>query len=176
MSLLFEPMTIRGVTIRNRIWASPMCQYMCLDFDGMPNDWHLMNAGSLAAGGVGLFVSEATAVSPEARITSECAGIWNDKQRDQWKRIVTFVHSQGATAGIQLAHSGRKGSDYRGFTSAAGVTKPASEGGWTPVGPSPIACPGMDVPQELDQKGIDKVVSDFAAAAKRSIEAGFDVI
>jgi 2,4-dienoyl-CoA reductase-like NADH-dependent reductase (Old Yellow Enzyme family) len=176
MAKLFEPLTIRGVTFRNRLWVSPMCQYMCLDHDGMPNDWHLMNAGSLAAGGAGLFLAEATGVSPEARITSECTGIWNDAQRDQWKRIVDLVHQQGAAAGIQLAHSGRKGSDYRGFTAAAGVTKPASEGGWRPVGPSPIACPGLDVPEVLDQAGIDKVIDDFGAAAVRAVEAGFDVI
>jgi 2,4-dienoyl-CoA reductase-like NADH-dependent reductase (Old Yellow Enzyme family) len=176
MAKLFESLTIRGVKFRNRLWASPMCQYMCLDHDGMPNDWHLVNAGSMAAGGVGLFMAEATGVSPEARITSECTGIWNDAQRDEWKRIVEFVHSVGSAAGIQLAHSGRKGSDYRGFTLAAGVTKPVSEGGWIPVAPSPIACPGMDVPLELDQAGIDKVIDDFGTAAVRAVDAGFDVI
>lgn len=176
MTSVFEPITIRNLTIRNRLWASPMCQYMCLDHDGMPNDWHLVNAGTYAAGGVGLFMTEATAVSPEGRITSECAGIWNAEQQEQWKRVVDFVHSQGAKAGIQLAHAGRKASDYRGFTAAAGKTKPISEGGWVPVSPSAVACPGFDVPLELDQAGIDKVVSDFSAAAVRAVEAGFDVI
>lgn len=173
---LFEPLTLRSVTFRNRIWVSPMCQYMCLDHDGMPDDWHLVNAGTYAAGGAGLVMMEATGVSPEARITSECAGLWNDAQRDRWARVVNFVHSQGAAAGIQLAHAGRKASDYRGFTAEAGRTKPAAEGGWTPVAPSAIACPGMDVPWALTVEGIDRIVDDFGSAAVRAVEAGFDVI
>lgn len=176
MTTLFEPLTIRGATFRNRVWVSPMCQYACLDEDGMPHDWHLVNAGTYAAGGAGLVMMEATGVSPEGRITSECAGLWNDAQRDRWKRVVDFVHSQGAAAGIQLAHSGRKGSDYRGFTAAAGRTKPASEGGWRTVSPTALACPGMDAPLELDRAGIDKVVDDFGSAAVRAVAAGFDVI
>ncbi|MGV9195412.1 NADH:flavin oxidoreductase/NADH oxidase [Microbacterium sp. MC2] len=174
--LAFEPLTIRGVTFRNRLWVSPMCQYMCLDFDGMPGDWHLVNYGKYAAGGAGLVMVEATGVNPGGRITSECAGIWNDAQRDAWARVVSFVHSQGSAAGMQLSHSGRKGADYRGFTEAAGRTKPKEEGGWQPVGPSAIACPGMDIPHELTAAEIRGIVDDFAAAAVRSIEAGFDVI
>lgn len=173
---LFEPLLVRGVMFRNRIWVSPMCQYACLDHDGMPGDWHLVNAGTYAAGGAGLVMMEATGVSPEGRITSECAGIWNDEQEWGWARVVDFVHSQGALAGMQLAHSGRKGSDYRGFTAEAGRTKPASEGGWRTVAPSAIACPGMDTPAELDGAGIDAVVEDFAAAATRAVRADFDVI
>jgi 2,4-dienoyl-CoA reductase-like NADH-dependent reductase (Old Yellow Enzyme family) len=175
-SALFAPLTIRGTTFRNRLWVSPMCQYSCLNHDGLPDDWHLVNAGKYAAGGVGLVMMEATGVSPEGRITSECTGIWNDAQRDRWSRVVDFVHSQGAKAGLQLAHAGRKASDYRGFTTAAGKTKPESEGGWIPVSPSPIACPGMAVPQELDSQGIKKIIDDFGQAAVRAIEAGFDVI
>jgi 2,4-dienoyl-CoA reductase-like NADH-dependent reductase (Old Yellow Enzyme family) len=102
--------------------------------------------------------------------------LWSNEQRDRWSRVVDFVHSQGALAGIQLAHSGRKGSDYRGFTVDAGKTKPAAEGGWQTVAPSAIACPGMDVPQELDVAGIEKVIADFGAAAARAVHAGFDVI
>lgn len=173
---LFQSLDLRGVTFRNRIWVSPMCQYMCLNHDGMPDDWHLVNAGKYAAGGAGLVMMEATAVSPGARITSECAGIWNDAQRDAWAQVAAFVRSQGAAAGIQLAHSGRKGSDYRGFTDAAGATKPASEGGWQTVGPSPIGCPGMDVPHELTSREIAGIVDDFAAAARRAVDAGFDLI
>lgn len=174
--LLFTPLTIRGVTMRNRLWVSPMCQYMCLNHDGQPDDWHLVNAGKYAAGGAGLVMVEATGVSPEGRITSECTGIWNDAQRNGWSRVVDFAHSQGARIGIQLAHSGRKGSDYRGFTDEAGKTKPVAEGGWRPVGPSPIACPGFDVPDELTAEGIAEIVVQFAAAAVRAVEAGFDVI
>lgn len=175
-SMLFSPLTIRGVEFRNRIWVSPMCQYMCLDEDGMPHDWHVVNAGQYAAGGVGMFMTEATAVSPEGRITSECAGIWNDQQRDRWARVTHFVRSQGSVPAMQLAHAGRKASDYRGFTAEAGRTKPASEGGWTAVGPSAVACPGLDVPEELDLQGIDTVVADFRSAARRAVDAGFDVI
>ena len=175
-SALFSPLTIRGVTFRNRIWVSPMCQYMCLDEDGMPHDWHLVNAGQYAAGGVGMFMTEATAVSPEGRITAECAGIWNDAQRDRWARVAQFVRSQGAAPAMQLAHAGRKASDYRGFTVEAGKTKPISEGGWIPVGPSAVACPGLDVPDELDKAGIDKIVADFRSAARRAVDAGFEVI
>ncbi|TXN32641.1 NADH:flavin oxidoreductase/NADH oxidase [Lacisediminihabitans profunda] len=176
MSKLFEPLTIRGTSFRNRIWVSPMCQYMCVDHDGMPHDWHLVNAGTYAAGGAGLVMVEATAVTPEGRITSECAGLWNDAQRDRWARVTSFVHSQGALAGIQLAHAGRKASDYRGFTAEAGRTKPAAEGGWVPVSASAIPCPGMDVPHELDLDEIKALVDAFGEAAVRSLEAGFDVI
>ncbi len=173
---LFEPLTIRGATFRNRIWVSPMCQYACLEHDGVPNDWHLVNAGTYAAGGAGLVMVEATAVSPEGRITSECAGIWNERQRERWARVVDFVHAQGALAGMQLAHSGRKGSDYRGFTEEAGRTKPIAEGGWEPVAPSAIAAPGFDAPLELDEAGIRKVVDDFGEGARRAVDAGFDVV
>ncbi len=173
---LFDPLTIRGATFRNRIWVSPMCQYACLGFDGVPNDWHFVNAGGYASGGVGLVMVEATGVSPEARITSECAGIWNEEQQEQWARIVGFVHSQGALAGMQLAHSGRKGSDYRGFTDEAGRTKPVAEGGWETVAPSAIAAPGFDVPLELDEAGIRKIVDDFGDGARRAVRAGFDVV
>lgn len=175
-SLLFSPLTIRGVEFRNRIWVSPMCQYMCLEHDGLPHDWHLVNAGQYAAGGVGMFMTEATAVSPEGRITSECAGIWNGDQRDQWARVAAFVRSQGAVPAMQLAHAGRKASDYRGFTAEAGKTKPIEEGGWTPVSPSAVACPGFDTPQELDTDGVDKIVADYRAAARRAVDAGFEVI
>nr|WP_029106282.1 NADH:flavin oxidoreductase/NADH oxidase [Mycobacterium sp. URHD0025] len=173
---LFEPLAIRGVSFRNRIWVSPMCQYMCLEGDGMPHDWHLVNAGTYAAGGAGLVMMEATGISPEARITAECTGIWNDAQRDRWSRVVDFVHSQGAQAGIQLAHAGRKASDYRGFTAQAGRTKPPAEGGWMTVAPSPIPFTGMHAPIELDAAGIAKVLDDFGAAAQRAVDAGFDVV
>lgn len=175
-AILFRPLRIRGVEFRNRLWVSPMCQYMCLDHDGMPDDWHVVNAGKYAAGGAGLVMVEATGVTPEGRITLECAGIWNDAQRDRWARVVRFVHSQGAKAGMQLAHSGRKGSDYRGFTDAAGRTKPIAEGGWTPVGPSAVACPGFDVPHELGVDEIAAIVASFGDAAVRAHEAGFDVV
>jgi 2,4-dienoyl-CoA reductase-like NADH-dependent reductase (Old Yellow Enzyme family) len=175
-SALFQPLKIRDTTIRNRIWVSPMCQYSVDDHDGVPHDWHLVNLGQTAAGGAGLIFAEATAVSPEGRITSEDTGMWNDEQRDAWARIVRFIHSQGATAGIQLSHAGRKASDYKLFHEKCGTTKPVLEGGWKTVAPSAIAYPGFDVPTELDTAGIEKVVDDFVSAALRSKEAGFDVI
>lgn len=153
-----------------------MCQYSCEEQDGVPNDWHLMHLGQFAAGGAGLVMAEATGVSPEGRITSEDTGMWNDTQRDAWARIVRFIHSQGATAGIQLAHAGRKASDYRLFDERCGTTKPVTEGGWRTVAPSAVAVASFDEPQELDPAGIDKVVADFASAALRSVQAGFEII
>jgi 2,4-dienoyl-CoA reductase-like NADH-dependent reductase (Old Yellow Enzyme family) len=173
---LFNPLTIRGVTMRNRIWVSPMCQYSCEQHDGMPDDWHLVNLGKSASGGAGLVFAEATAVSPEGRITSEDTGIWTDEQAIAWSRIVRFIHSQGAAAGMQLSHAGRKASDYRLFDDRCGTTKPSTEGGWKAVAPSAIAYPGFDVPEALDEEGIDKVVNDHREAARRSVDAGFDVI
>jgi 2,4-dienoyl-CoA reductase-like NADH-dependent reductase (Old Yellow Enzyme family) len=173
---LFSPFSVRSVEIRNRIWVSPMCQYSCEEHDGIPNDWHMVHLGQFAAGGAGLIMAEATAVSPEGRISSEDTGMWNDDQRDEWARIVRFIHSQGGKAGIQLAHAGRKASDYRLFDERCGTTKPVSEGGWKTVAPSAVAYPGFDEPMELDHAGIEKVITDFAAAAKRSVEAGFEVV
>ncbi|MBT8163173.1 MULTISPECIES: NADH:flavin oxidoreductase/NADH oxidase [Arthrobacter] len=175
-SPLFQPLTVRSTTIRNRIWVSPMCQYSCENQDGVPNDWHLMHLGQFAAGGAGLVMAEATGVNPIGRISSEDTGMWNDQQRDAWARIVRLIHEQGATAAIQLAHAGRKASDYRLFDERCGTTKPFAEGGWKTVAPSSLAFPGFDVPRELDHAGIDEVVQDFAAAARRSVEAGFDII
>src|SRR5512139_940055 len=108
MTHLFSPVQLRETTIRNRVWVAPMCQYSAVE--GMPGDWHLVHLGSFARGGAGLVLTEATAVSPEGRISASDTGIWNDEQRDAWSRIVDFVHGQGATAGIQLAHAGRKAS------------------------------------------------------------------
>ena len=175
-SHLFQPMTVRSKEIRNRIWVSPMCQYSCENHDGMPNDWPMVHLGQFAAGGVGLIMTEATAVNPVGRISSEDTGMWNDQHRDAWTRIVRFIHEQGATAAIQLAHAGRKASDYRLFDERCGTTKPISEGGWRTVAPSALAFPGFDVPEELDIAGIDQVVDDFASAAIRSVQAGFDII
>ena len=172
-SVLFTPLTIRSVTTRNRIWVAPMCQYSVFERNGVPTDWHLVHLGSFAVGGAGLVMTEAAAVSPEGRISPEDVGIWNDEQRDAWVRIVDFVHGQGAPLGIQLAHAGRKGSTY---SSGGRGTVPASEGGWAIVGPSTLPFPDHAQPSELDLDGIDTVVRDFAAAARRSIEAGFDLV
>jgi 2,4-dienoyl-CoA reductase-like NADH-dependent reductase (Old Yellow Enzyme family) len=173
MSRLFTPITLRDVTVRNRVWVAPMCQYSAVD--GVPGDWHLVHLGSFARGGAGLVLTEASAVLPEGRISPGDAGIWNEDQQAAWTRIVAFVHGQGATAGIQLAHAGRKASTYAPFSSGRGGV-PDEEGGWTPVGPSAQAFPGLRDPEPLDAAGIARVVSAFGDAAERSLAAGFDVL
>lgn len=171
--LLFEPLTLRGTTFRNRAWVSPMCQYSCEE--GVPHDWHLVHLGARAVGGAGLVMTEAAAVSPEGRISPQDAGIWSDEQERAWSRIVEFVHGQGAAAGTQLAHAGRKASSHRPFGGSSG-TIPAQEGGWTALAPSAIAFGRYATPAELDADGIAKVVDDFEAAAQRAERAGFDVV
>ncbi len=174
-SALFAPMTLRHTHIRNRLWVTPMCQYSAEKQDGMPNDWHLVHLGSFARGGAGAVFTEATAVVPEGRISPQDLGLWNDAQLDAFARIVDFIHSQGAAAGIQLAHAGRKGSTYRTWSERQGSV-PASDGGWDTVAPSAIAFPGYAEPAELTTEGIAGVVQGFAAAAVRAIRAGFDLI
>lgn len=174
MSQLFTPITLREVTVRNRIWVAPMCQYSATD--GVPNDWHLVNLGSFARGGAGLVFTEAAAVTSEGRISPEDAGIWNLEQQGAWSRIVDFIHSQGAKAGIQLAHAGRKASTYSGLTAQRGGVADA-DGGWRPVAPSAIAADGLrQDPEPLDADGIAAVVSAFGDAAERAVAAGFDVL
>lgn len=175
MPSLFEPVSLRGVTMRNRIWLAPMCQYSCMDRDGMPNDWHLVHLGARATGGFGLVLTEASAVVPEGRISPEDAGIWSDAHIDAWRRITDFVHSQGAPIGIQLAHAGRKASTYAPYAPASG-TVPTEEGGWSTVAPSARAFTGYATPQEMTSDDITRVVQAFRAAAVRADAAGFDVI
>ena len=179
MSALFEPLTVRGLTIRNRIWAAPMCQYSIQARDGIPRDWHLVHLGAIASGGTGLVVAEATAVSPEARISPQDTGLWNDEQADAWSRVVDFIHSQGAAAGVQLAHAGRKASVWPEWgNDGRHGTISVQDGGWRTLAPSPIAFPGDGYaqPTELDTVGIDRIVADFEAAARRAMRAGFDLI
>jgi 2,4-dienoyl-CoA reductase-like NADH-dependent reductase (Old Yellow Enzyme family) len=173
VSKLFSPFSLRGVEFKNRIFLSPMCQYSCEE--GMPTDWHLVHLGSHAVGGVSLVIVEATAVSPEGRISPWDSGIWSDRHAPAFKRITTFIEQQGAVPGIQLAHAGRKASTdvpWRG-------EKPLSikEGGWQPLAPSPLPFgETFAVPREMTREDLEKVVSQFAAAARRSLEAGFRVI
>ncbi|MDP9436798.1 MAG: NADH:flavin oxidoreductase/NADH oxidase [Actinomycetota bacterium] len=173
MSLLFEPLDLRGIQVRNRAWVSPMCQYSAVD--GMPGDWHLVHLGARALGGAGLVMTEATAVSPEGRISPYDTGIWDDAQAERWARIAAFLREHGATAAVQLAHSGRKASSRRPWDEQQGVVPP-SEGGWQPVGPSAVAFDGLAVPTPLDDAGLAQVQADFVAAARRSVEAGFQVV
>jgi 2,4-dienoyl-CoA reductase-like NADH-dependent reductase (Old Yellow Enzyme family) len=175
MSSLFAPITIRSVEIRNRVWASPMCQYSVEREDGVPVDWHLVNLGGFARGGAGLVFTEATAVTPEGRISPQDTGIWNDEQRDAWARITAFVRSQGAVPGIQLAHAGRKASAFRPWAGSQG-TVPRELGGWEPVAPSAIAFEGYAVPRALETIELVGVAQAFVAAARRSIDAGFEVL
>jgi 2,4-dienoyl-CoA reductase-like NADH-dependent reductase (Old Yellow Enzyme family) len=171
---LFSPLKIRGIELRNRVVMSPMCQYCARE--GMADDWHLVHLGSWAVGGVALVIVEATAVTREGRITPGDMGIWTDAHVEPLARIARFVHGQGAVAGIQLAHAGRKASCDVPWKGGARL-KTAEEGGWTVVAPSPISFnEGDPVPVVLDKAGIDGIVDSFEAAAVRALDAGFRVI
>ncbi len=170
---LLTPLKLRGVTFRNRIAVSPMCQYSAEN--GFANDWHLVHLGARAQGGAGLVIVEATAVLPEGRITPKDVGLWSDEHIEPLARIARFIHSQGAAAGIQLAHAGRKASCDVPWNGGAAL-KPG-EGGWQVVGPSPIAFDlGSPTPVALTKEGIETVIAAFEAAARRALTAGFKVI
>ncbi|MGJ0387767.1 NADH:flavin oxidoreductase/NADH oxidase [Microbacterium sp. CGR1] len=173
MSILFSPVSIRSVTFRNRLWVSPMCMYSAVD--GVVQEWHHTHLAQFASGGAGLIVAEATAVVPEGRISPRDVGLWNDEQRDAWRPIVDAIHARGAAAGIQLAHAGRKASTWWPWADERGSV-PEGEGGWTTTAPSAIAFEGFASPVALDANGIEAVVEGFAAAARRSLDAGFDVL
>lgn len=170
---LLRPLTLRSRTVQNRIVISPMCQYCATD--GMPDDWHFQHLASRAVGGAGIVFTEATAVEPRGRATKHCLGIWNDAQRDAFARIAQFVKAQGSLAGMQLVHSGRKSSYIH--PAQGGASLPLTEGGWQTIAPSAIPFKeGQHVPLEMDQTCIDEVIGNFAAAARRAREAGFDVL
>jgi 2,4-dienoyl-CoA reductase-like NADH-dependent reductase (Old Yellow Enzyme family) len=179
MPHLFSPLQLRDLTLPNRIAVSPMCQYSC--GNGFATDWHLVHLGSRAVGGAGLVIAEATAVSPEGRISPEDHGIWLDAHIPKLRQITGFIQSQGSRAGIQLAHAGRKASTWRPWADQAthGSTKvDVAEGGWANV-VAPSAIPFSATypePIALDAAGIHKVVDDFAAATRRAKLAGFDVV
>jgi 2,4-dienoyl-CoA reductase-like NADH-dependent reductase (Old Yellow Enzyme family) len=173
MSKLFEPLIIKDISLRNRIAMSPMCQYMAKN--GYAAPWHLVHYGSRAVGGAGLIIQEATAVSPEGRITPGDLGLYEDGQIEMFKEITSFIHDQGAVAGVQLAHAGRKAGCARPWD--GGRQLQLNEGGWATVAPSPIAFQMEDdIPVALDGGGIRKVISDFKAAASRALQAGYKVI
>ncbi|MER7448636.1 NADH:flavin oxidoreductase/NADH oxidase [Microbacterium sp. NPDC097977] len=173
MSILFSPLSIRSVTFRNRLWVSPMCMYSAID--GIVQEWHHTHLAQFASGGAGLIVAEAAGVVPEGRISPQDVGLWNDEQRDAWTPIVAAIHARGAKAGIQLAHAGRKASTWWPWAEHQGSV-PQSEGGWTTTAPSAIAYEGFAEPVALDADGIEAIVTGFASAARRAIEAGFDVL
>ncbi|MCH5676326.1 NADH:flavin oxidoreductase/NADH oxidase [Streptomyces gilvus] len=177
MSALFQPLILRGVTFPNRVWMAPMCQYSATaegPGTGAPNDWHFAHYAARATGGTGLVVVEATAVSPEGRISPYDLGIWNDTQVEAFRRITRFLAGQGTVPGIQLAHSGRKASTDRTWTGGAPIG-PAAHG-WQPLAPSALAFDERHpVPTELTVDQIREVVGQFADAARRAHAAGFEV-
>lgn len=176
MTLLFSPITIGGLEVRNRAWLAPMCQYSCTGAPGVVTDWHLAHLGARAAGGFGLILTEASAVLPEGRISALDAGLWNDEQAHAWARVVDFVHSQGAAIGVQLAHAGRKASTYPALPGEPSGSVPHGEGGWDTAGPSAVPFEGLRAPHEMAATEISAAVSAFAAAAVRAGEAGFDAV
>lgn len=168
---LFEPFSLKDIQLRNRIAVSPMCQYS--SDDGMPNDWHLVHLGSRAVGGAGLVIVEATAVSPEGRISPQDSGIYDDRHVEGFARINRFLLEQGAVPGIQLAHAGRKASAQRPWEGDAHLDE--EQGGWETIAPSPLAFGGdlPKVPREMSLEDIGRVQRDFATAAQRALDAGF---
>jgi 2,4-dienoyl-CoA reductase-like NADH-dependent reductase (Old Yellow Enzyme family) len=170
---LFESMSLREVKLRNRIVVSPMCEYSAID--GVPQPWHLVHLGSRAVGGAGLVMAEATAVEARGRISPADTGIWNDAQAQAWAPIASFIAEQGAVAGIQLAHAGRKASTSPPWVKQRKVEP--GEGGWTPVAPSAIPySENYPKPDALDTQGIEDIIEAFRAATQRALDSGFRVI
>lgn len=173
MSLLFSPCTIKSVSFRNRIVVSPMCQYSAID--GFANNWHLVHLGSRAVGGAGLIIQEATAVLPEGRISYADMGIWKDEHIEKLREINAFIHENGAVAGIQLAHAGRKASAETAWNGGRQIKEGPNS--WLPLAPSAIPFHEKDViPKELNKEEIGVIVEAFKTAAQRSLEAGFKVL
>jgi 2,4-dienoyl-CoA reductase-like NADH-dependent reductase (Old Yellow Enzyme family) len=176
MADLFSPLELRGTTIPNRVTVSPMCQYSCEDRDGLATEWHRVHLGSLAVGGAGLVLSEATAVEPRGRISPEDLGLWSDEHANALAPITSFMREQGAVPGVQLAHAGRKASKTRPWEGSEALGP--DEGGWDVVAPSGMPWPYDGTAprtERLDQEGIERVIEAFRAAARRADEAGFEV-
>jgi len=174
MSRLFSPLLIKEIEFRNRLAVSPMCEYSSQE-NGFATDWHLVHLGSRAVGGAGLIVQEATSVSPEGRISPKDLGIYLDAHIDKLRQITEFIHLQGAVAGIQIAHAGRKAGHAVPWM--GGKQLGPSQGGWPTFSASPIPfAPGEEAPIALDKKGIQKIVDDFSNAAARALEAGYKVL
>lgn len=173
MAALFAPFPLKNITLKNRIVVSPMCQYSATD--GIINDWHLSHLAGLARGGAGLVIAEASAVSPEGRITPEDAGIWTDEQAQAFRPAVQEIKAAGAVPGIQIAHAGRKASANRPWEGDDHIPE-ESPRAWPIIGPSPIAQGGglFRIPQQMTKDDILRVQSDFAAAARRALDAGFE--
>jgi 2,4-dienoyl-CoA reductase-like NADH-dependent reductase (Old Yellow Enzyme family) len=186
MTGLLEPISVRTMRFANRAWVAPMSQYSVRYGDGMPTDWHLIHYGAFAQGGFGLILTEAMAVNPVGRVTLQDVGLWSDLQVSGWRKLTDFVHGQRLTCsdgsktpvriGVQLSHSGRKGSSRRPFPGEDSMAYEHGNIGWTTMGPSPIPYPGYTSPHELTTDEITRIIADFVAAAKRADRAGFDVL
>lgn len=173
MCKLFSPLKFREIEFRNRVFVSPMCQYS--SSDGLPNDWHMVHLGSRAVGGAGLVMVEASGVSPEGRISPADSGIWSDDQRDAFRPITAFIRSHGAVPGIQLAHAGRKASTDVPWSGGGPLNE--ANGGWVPLAPSAVAFDqGYPMPREMSAADLETVAGQFRSAARRAIEAGFEMI
>jgi 2,4-dienoyl-CoA reductase-like NADH-dependent reductase (Old Yellow Enzyme family) len=172
MALLFEPLNIRGISLKNRIVVSPMCQYSSVD--GFANDWHMVHLGSRAVGGAGLIITEAAAVTPEGRITPHDLGIWKEEHIEGLQRITTFIEAHGAVPGIQLAHAGRKASHHRPWDGGEALT--TEEGAWPALAPSAIPFKESEpAPIAMTTADIQQFLQDFKAGAVRALRAGFKV-
>src|ERR1017187_7152159 len=172
LAYLFEPLTLRGVTLPNRVAVSPMCEYSCVD--GLANEWHFVHLGSRAVGGAGLVLTDAAAISPVGRISPDDLGFWSDAQIERLARITRFIRSQGSVAGIQLAHAGRKASTPAPWKGNGRVE--FADGGWQPIAPSAIAfSQEYHTPTAMTQDDIRHTVAEFAVAATRALAAGFEV-
>jgi 2,4-dienoyl-CoA reductase-like NADH-dependent reductase (Old Yellow Enzyme family) len=173
MTKLFSPLIIRDIKFRNRVFVSPMCQYS--SGDGLPNDWHMVHLGSRAVGGSGLVMVEATGVSPAGRISPADSGIWSDAHRDAFHPIAAFIKAHGAVPGIQIAHAGRKASTDLPWNGGAALNE--ANGGWIPLAPSALPFDtGFPMPRAMTADDFETVTEQFCNAARRSVEAGFEVI
>lgn len=174
MPHLFSPLKIKNIEFKNRIVVSPMCEYSSTD--GFANDWHLVHLGGFAVGGASLVITEATAVSPEGRISPGDLGIWKDEHIEKLRQITGFIHEHGAAAGIQLAHAGRKASHEIPWHGGKQMPSDSADG-WKTLAPSAISFTETEeAPAELDKAGIEQIKADFKAATQRVIKAGFDVV
>jgi 2,4-dienoyl-CoA reductase-like NADH-dependent reductase (Old Yellow Enzyme family) len=169
---LFQPLQINGTEFKNRAWVSPMCQYSAEN--GFISEWHRIHLGALATGGAGLVMVEASGVTAEARISPGCPGLWSDEHVEKFRPIVDFAHSMGARIGIQLAHAGRKASTFVPWNGSGSIA--IEEGGWEAVAPSAIPFGTYATPRALTSDEITERINDFAAAAKRVVAVGFDVV
>ncbi|QCR18106.1 oxidoreductase [Agrococcus sp. SGAir0287] len=178
MTSIVDPIRLRDLEVRNRIWIAPMCQYSVDAYDGRPAEWHRVHYGALAAGGTGLLVVESTAVVPEGRITRQDTGLWDDDHVEAWRPIVDFAHAQGAAIGVQLNHAGAKSSTYAGFgrDGSARGSVPVDAGGWQTASASDVQILGLAQPRAATTAELDAIAHAFVAAAHRATEAGFDVV